>query len=210
MKIACLGWGSLIWKPGILPVREGWRHDGPDLPIDFVRVGDGGELDAVISPGARLSRVLWTVVETQSLAAAREFLRLREKIPSSQPKCVGSIPSYGRHYPYEQEIARWARSIGVEGVVWTALPARFKEINGRWPTVEEALIHLRNLPEDVQRHAELYVRSAPQVVRTNIRSALEEEFGWYPNEIAARVMSIRQGAPLPGSSRRVYRSRTAS
>lgn len=202
MRIACLGWGSLVWKPGILPVREAWRHDGPDLPIDFVREGDNGELDAVISPGAPMTRVLWALVEADSIAAAREFLRLREKIPSSQPRCIGSIPNSRHRYRFAEEISRWARSKTLDGVIWTALPPRFNGENGQCPTIEEAVNHLSNLPADIRSHAELYIRSAPRVVRTEIRCALEKELGWFPNEVAARAVPARQGAPWPDSSRR--------
>ncbi len=33
MKIVCLGWGSLIWKPGDLKCNPEWQADGPVLPI---------------------------------------------------------------------------------------------------------------------------------------------------------------------------------
>jgi len=43
MKIAILGWGSLIWDARLLSINttlfdNGWSSDGPDLPIEFSRV----------------------------------------------------------------------------------------------------------------------------------------------------------------------------
>ncbi|MDU1189996.1 MAG: hypothetical protein E6990_18890 [Enterobacter sp.] len=52
MKIACLGWGSLIWKSGALPVAGEWQTDGPSLPVEFCRVSDGGELATAICMNA--------------------------------------------------------------------------------------------------------------------------------------------------------------
>ena len=48
MKIAILGWGSLIWDKGELPVKGEWRQGGPSLPIEFSRVSSDCRLTLVI------------------------------------------------------------------------------------------------------------------------------------------------------------------
>ncbi len=48
MKIAYLGWGSLIWDPGMLPISGDWKPGGPVLPIEFSRISDNGRLTLVI------------------------------------------------------------------------------------------------------------------------------------------------------------------
>jgi hypothetical protein len=37
MNIACIDWGSLLWKPQPLKLASGWHRDGPLLPLEFVR-----------------------------------------------------------------------------------------------------------------------------------------------------------------------------
>ncbi len=193
MRIACLGWGSLMWKPGVLPAQLPWRHDGPALPIDFARVGDGGELAAVICPTAPFTKVMWTVLSTGSLAEAREFLRAREQIPSHQPWLVGDTVTCDPSQRFRAQIAKWARRRDIDAVVWTALPPRFDGDINRAPSEKEAVEYLAALPAGKAAHAELYIRSAPRFISTGIREAIEQQLGWYPYESAARDCRYLKG-----------------
>lgn len=50
MKIAILGWGSLIWDKRNLRLAGEWQVGGPVLPIEFSRVSGYGRLTLVIDP----------------------------------------------------------------------------------------------------------------------------------------------------------------
>ena len=41
MRIAILGWGSLIWDPRDPCVQGDWQPDGPRLPIKVARTSEG-------------------------------------------------------------------------------------------------------------------------------------------------------------------------
>ena len=80
MKIACLGWGSLVWDSRGLPVRKPWFMDGPLLPIEFVRQSEGGRITLVIVNNAAHIRSLWALLSVTDLEIAKKELADREGI----------------------------------------------------------------------------------------------------------------------------------
>ncbi len=180
MRIACLAWGSLLWKPEPLVLSSGWMADGPLLPIEFSRESDGGELATALSPAVCDVQVFWARFETTDLAVAREQLRVREKIPLARPDGVGSAPNNARSGPFDARILQWSATRDLDAVVWTALPPRSQGSEGRMPDVDAACAYLDGLPPDVRAHAEAYVRRVPPSLKTACRVAFEERFGWTP------------------------------
>ena len=74
MKIACLGWGSLIWRPESLLIQRQWFQDGPFLPIDFLRQSKDGRLTLVINETSKSVRTLWALMDTDDLNKAKTSL----------------------------------------------------------------------------------------------------------------------------------------
>ncbi len=198
MRIACLAWGSLIWKPGPLALDARWSSDGPPLPIEFARESDGGELATAITPGVPDVRVYWAPLATTDVDIAREQLRRREQIPVDRSDGVGvtivdatdvsasaQASAGGQPAELTDRIADWARGKRLDAVVWTALPPRSNGVEGRMPTVDEACDYLRALPDRERAHAENYVRCVPTDLRTPYRAAFEARLGWTPLAAAA-------------------------
>lgn len=179
MKIACLGWGSLIWDPRSLPIQRRWFEDGPFVSVEFTRQSSDGRITLVIESTAAPVRVLWAVMLPTELQAAREALRDRESITGN--KWMSRIGSWQRGAPPPiPDLSDWAQAHGLDAVIWTALGPRFNN-QERSPTVDEVVEYLRTLTGAVRDNAERYVRRAPRQIDTEYRRRIEAKLGWsYP------------------------------
>lgn len=175
MKIACLAWGSLVWKPGALPVCSLWHTDGPALPVELCRVGDGGELATAICMNAPAVASLWALLDTPSLEDACQALREREQIPHSRDDGIGSFICSDRSTGV---LAQWARERELDAVIWTALPPRFAGIEARIPTVDDVIDYLQSLTGEVRVHAREYIEQLPQQIATPYRDVIRRSLGW--------------------------------
>jgi len=169
VKIACLAWGSLIWKPGELPVAGEWHADGPALPVEFCRIGDGGELATALCMNAAPVNVYWAVLASVSLPEAVAALRLREAIPDEREDGVG-ILLQPQHTP--GVLSDWAQDRCLDAVIWTALPPRYQHQEGLIPSCE-ALAHLASLSGEAAEHAFDYIRRVPAQFDTAYRQRLQ-------------------------------------
>ena len=181
MKIACLGWGSLVWKPGDLPIVGEWRRDGPALPVEFARQSRDGRMTLVVTDGAKPLTVFWSELKAKSLDEARKMLGAREGVPNS--RMASSIGSWHpATLPIDaawRSIADWAVAAKLDGAVWTALPPKFDD-KPIAPTGDQVLAYLSALDGDARRIAEEYVRRAPAQIATAYRQRIERELGWTP------------------------------
>ena len=176
--IVCLGWGSLIWRPGELPVGD-WRADGPEVRVEFLRESTDRRLTLVLDQAAE-DRVtsLWAPMTVCDLDTAVMELADREGTGASQ---IGRWAT-GRADPESLSgLGTWATTgRNINHVIWTALGPQFGKTKGRRPTVDEAVEHFRNLTGHQRVKAEKYVRRTPTQIRTAYRRRFERCLGWTP------------------------------
>jgi len=184
MKIACLGWGSLIWDPRGLPIREPWFKDGPLLPIEFARQSQDFRITLVIEKDAAYVRNLWALMSINDLEEAKGKLASREGISSENiSKYIGYWKmNENSDFDFSHEVGEWAKPKGLEAVIWTALPPKFDGQNGRVPTIEEVISYLHNLPLLEISYVEGYIRKAPIQIDTDYRRIIGNRLGWTPME----------------------------
>ena len=185
--IACLGWGSLIWNPGELPVVGGWRPDGPDVRVEFVRKSGGDRLTLVLFDNATSSvPSLWAPLAVTELDVAMKMLAEREggkkPLPSTRiGRWPGTVPET------IIDLDSWAAARGVQHVIWTDLPPRFTDPTTRQdrddclPDEDQEVEYLgRLIADDKAAGAENYIRCAPEQIDTAYRRRFVREFGWAP------------------------------
>lgn len=176
MKIAILGWGSLIWEPKDLNFDSsfGWRTDGPVLPIEFSRISNDGRLTLVITADGTNVPTLFTTSEAGSLQEAIRNLSQRERSPISK---IGFYEkSTNRCYPkdflYCQNIKSWIVATDFDAVIWTNLAENWKE------KTADRIVYLRNLENDKMSIAKTYINNAPEQIKTTLRVKIEQELAW--------------------------------
>jgi hypothetical protein len=135
LRIAILGWGSLIWdkRPEFDDRHEAWQLGaGPEIKLEFSRISEtlAGALTLVIDPvrGA-LCRVAYAVSTRRKVDDAICDLRCRE---GTTLRNIGFVfadgsPSRGRDLETTTGISEWSIAEGLDAVVWTDLDSNFEE-----------------------------------------------------------------------------------
>ncbi len=180
MKIAFLGWGSLIWDQRILKTKGGWHNDGPLLPIEFARISNDGRITLVLHPRVKTSQALWIWANFSNLDEAIENLCKREETNEGRIGYVSITDKQNRRLVAPsiiKEISAWARKKDIQAVVWTNLPSNFTEKLEKPFNLENTIEYLlelkENSPEKYKKAVE-YIKKTPVQVQTNNRQQIEE------------------------------------
>ena len=205
--IVCLGWGSLIWDLGGLPVEklergapvprwvlspEGedigdWKPDGPLVRVEFARQSGGKKPDRltlVLFDAAERQPSLWARMTVPNLGEAIRALARREhreiaeeNIDSWSMRNIGRWSEGEADPPDIPGLGAWATARDIESVVWTALKPKFCDLEVA-PTEDQAIAFLRGLSDDTA--TKKYVRRVPPQIDTPYRRRITRSLGWTP------------------------------
>ena len=181
MKIAYIGWGSLIWNQGSLKLRGTWQKDGPFLPVEFARVSQDGRLTLVLCRNAPSVQTLWSYAAEENLNVAIKELSLREGTNTKKIGYLSLRNGKSRCRVIEELVFvmdKWLRVKGLDAAVWTDLPANFAERTGMAFTTENVIAYLQSLEGKSLDAARTYIVNAPESINTPLKRAIEEELGW--------------------------------
>ena len=187
MKIAVLGWGSLIWQPKDLKfdANIGWKENGPVLPIEFARISKDGRLTLVITPYGTEVPTLYSISSFDNLDLAVLNLAVREGSGRM------SIGSYNKSkdefspidFSFKENIKNWIQTTDFDAVIWTNLPENWKIRNEEKVVVKtidpkDRINYLQNLKGAESALAEEYIRNAPKQIATKYRNQIIKTLGW--------------------------------
>lgn len=185
MKIAILGWGSLIWDSRNLEIdktigQNGWFNNGPMLPIEFARISNDGRLTLVIVPRVEEVRTLYVISRFVELDHVILDLAHREECCKSKiGYFVKSDSRFHSKSNIRNNIESWINQKDeIDAVIWTDLSMNFKEKINLEFTEDNAIGYLKHLPIEKKIIAEQYIRRAPTPINTVIRRKVDAEFGW--------------------------------
>lgn len=185
MKIAILGWGSLVWNPKLLQYNTtfGWQKDGPMLPLEFSRVSKDFRLTIVLEPTAKLVQSLYAISTNTTIDEAVLNLAVRE---GSSRSAIGYYDknrneSLPESLEYIKNIKKWLTvHPEIDAVIWTNLKANWEETDRVKSKKRDRLDHLKALDGPTKAIAEEYIRKTPIQIATNFRKEIEKELKWYP------------------------------
>lgn len=184
MKIAILGWGSLIWQPKDLKfdTNIGWKENGPVLPIEFARISQDGRLTLVITPNGTEVPTLYSVSSFDNLNLAVLNLAVRE---SSGKASIGSyIKSKDEFYPirfmFKDNIKNWIETTDFDAVIWTNLPEKLnlENVTKTEKDPDGRIDYLQKLKGHQSALAEEYIRNTPKKIATTYRNQIIKTLGW--------------------------------
>jgi len=177
MKVAILGWGSLIWDKRDLPIVGDWQEGGPVLRIEFSRISSDGRLTLVIDERNGVeAKTLYARAESGDLNGAIASLRKRENNPPKERigfvNLVGnSVREWSRaHHPIAcGHIKEWAQKHNWGAVIWTGLISNFAEKFGEPFSAPAAFRYFNGLTGETKARATEYVQNAPPEIDTPFR-----------------------------------------
>ena len=187
MKIAILGWGSLIWQPKELKfdANIGWKENGPVLPIEFARISQDGRLTLVITPNGTDVPTLYSVSSFDSLDLAVLNLKRREGTVEENIGYYDRTKEefFPKDFSFKENIKNWIQTTDFDGVIWTNLPENWEIRNEEKVVIKtidpnDRIDYLQNLKGSESALAEEYIRNTPKQIVTKYRKQIIEVLGW--------------------------------
>lgn len=188
MKIAILGWGSLLWQPKDLQFDKkiGWSENGPMLPIEFARISKDGRLTLVITKDAKEVKTYFAISSYESEEEAVLNLAVREGCGRKQ---IGSYDksnnTFSKEVFFENNILEWINHTDIDAVIWTNLGEKWDIKNDNGEVIDtivsnKRVDYLKNLKNHKRALAEEYIRKTPTQIDTHYRGLIEKELDWKP------------------------------
>ncbi len=181
MRIAIIGYGSLIWDlDNLAPFVTGdWQLGaGPALPVEFSRISPKRKKALVLVVDPSLDHQCATCVinsNRQDLDQAITDLAARERCDRQM---IGYVSSSGKFHRPLDCAADWLEQSDYDAVLWTALPGNFQSELQTGFTHRNGRDYLKTLEGQALKEAWRYIEFAPVVTDTPFRRFLANDPFW--------------------------------
>lgn len=176
MKIACIGWGSLIWNPSDLKIKGKWFYDGPYLPIEFARQSTNGRITLVIEENSAPIQTMWILMNTNDINEASESLRKREGTIKKHIHKIGINDT--PENSVQKSIHNWLQIKEIDFAIWTGLPSKFNNKNSYSPNYHEIIHYIDSCKPETFNLIKEYFINTPKQIDTEIRRRINENYNW--------------------------------
>lgn len=191
-NIAVIGWGSLIWNPGVgekkLNIKGSWRCDGPKLPVQFARISGTKKdcLTLVLLDEAAPMTTYWAIHESDDPSIARKNLGRREGRKKNPESAVDDVLSNGiANTKNSETIQAWLKEKNLQQAIWTGLGGNFSEELKVPFSEQEALKYLQRLTASNSfDSAKTYITRTPPQIRNEFFERIISELAWKPEDRA--------------------------
>ena len=183
MKIAILGWGSLIWddRPEFVNFKsqiEGWKYDGPRLKLEFSRISQ-----------SRKGALTLVIDEENGAECTVQYAMSKRKVPDDAicdlRNREGTVLTHIGYYFADESrmgepsvpnsIKKWIANKEFDVVIWTGLPSNFKDEKGEDFSVDAAKQYLQGMCNEGKAKSAEYIMRAPNFIDTSLRRAMQTE-----------------------------------
>jgi len=181
MRIAIVGYGSLIWDlENLKPFVSGqWSLGcGPKMPVEFSRISPKRKKALVLVIDHSLDHQCTTNI----IKSARSNIDEAIKDLAERERCkidmIGYLDKSGNEYKSFSGVEDWLEKNNYDAVIWTALPYNFELETGKEFTHKSGLEYLKSLNANALAEAWRYIEFAPKVTDTPFRRFLKQDEFW--------------------------------
>ncbi|MEO1020104.1 MAG: hypothetical protein AAFY56_20800, partial [Pseudomonadota bacterium] len=183
MRIAIIGWGSLVWSPEPLKITKPFSPIGPQLSIEFARISGDGRLTLVVDE--KVGTICQTYCAPSActdIPEAVKDLQKREGTPSTKHIYFHSLAGPQSRQAASvipntvKRINDWLIKAPFDAAVWTGLPANFEERRKMEFTPVAAVNYLETLNDERKLKALEYIENAPDEIQTPVRIQFNKPF----------------------------------
>lgn len=183
MRIAIIGWGSLIWDPRSLVLQSRWHKDGPEFGVEFARISDDWRATLVLMTNVPKVRTYWALSSCADVNDAVQNLRHREDTSNKliHGACAtGEKDGLPGDPAIKAAVQDWLRLKPLDAALWAGLQSNWRDVRTKEFSVDDAVDYLSGLKGTQRDRAREYVCRAPPQTSTPLREALEARLGWSP------------------------------